>query len=115
MFDNKPIRLLVCGGRTYDDWRVLSKELAAHQPIAVLIQGDAPGADRLAHKWADANNVPTISFPANWKQGRKGGPLRNQFMLSEGRPDLVIAFPGGEGTANMVQLAKARGVPVVQI
>lgn len=115
MFDNKPIRLLVCGGREYDDWRTLSKELAAHHPIAVLIQGDAPGADRLAHKWADANNVPTISFPANWKQGRKGGPLRNAFMLKESKPDLVIAFPGGGGTKNMVALAVAAGVPVHQI
>lgn len=109
------MRVIVCGGRNYDDWRKLSQVLTAHMPITVMIQGDAPGADRLAHKWADANNVPTISFPANWKQGRKGGPLRNQFMLTESKPELVIAFPGGAGTANMVSLAKSAGVLVVEI
>jgi hypothetical protein len=30
--------------------------------------------------------------------GKKAGPLRNQRMLDEGKPDLVVAFPGGGGT-----------------
>jgi hypothetical protein len=33
-------------------------------------------------------------------------------MLDEGKPDLVLAFPGGRGTRNMVGQAKRRGVPV---
>jgi hypothetical protein len=36
-------------------------------------------------------------------------------MLDEGQPDLVIAFPGGAGTANMIQQSKARGIPVREI
>jgi predicted Rossmann-fold nucleotide-binding protein len=35
-------------------------------------------------------------------------------MLSEGKPDLVIAFPGGRGTADMIRQAKEAGVPVRQ-
>jgi hypothetical protein len=33
-------------------------------------------------------------------------------MLDEGKPDLVLAFPGGRGTRNMVGQAKRAGVPV---
>jgi len=34
-------------------------------------------------------------------------------MLDEGKPDLVVAFDGGRGTANMVKQAKAAGIQVL--
>jgi predicted Rossmann-fold nucleotide-binding protein len=53
------------------------------------------------------------SHPANWNAwGRAAGPRRNQEMLMR-KPNLVVAFPGGEGTADMVQKAIAAGVKVV--
>lgn len=30
-------------------------------------------------------------------------------MLMEEQPDLVLAYPGGTGTANMLELARAAG------
>lgn len=33
----------------------------------------------------------------------------------EGKPDLVVAFPGGSGTADCVRRAKAAGVEVLVI
>lgn len=54
-------------------------------------------------------------FPADWdKYGKRAGYLRNVQMLDEGKPDLVVAFPGGKGTAMMVKLAKERGVRVIE-
>jgi predicted Rossmann-fold nucleotide-binding protein len=41
--------------------------------------------------------------------------VRNRQMLTEGRPDLVVAFPGGKGTANMVALARKAGVEIVEV
>jgi hypothetical protein len=35
-------------------------------------------------------------------------------MIEQGLPDLVVAFPGGAGTADLVNRAKRRGVPVVR-
>jgi hypothetical protein len=35
-------------------------------------------------------------------------------MLEEGKPDLVVAFPGGRGTANMVKQARAAAVKVLE-
>jgi hypothetical protein len=53
---------------------------------------------------------------ADWAGlGRKAGPIRNEQMLSEGQPHLVVAFPGGRGTAHMVGIARAAGVEVIEI
>ena len=41
--------------------------------------------------------------------------MRNQKMLDEGKPDLVVAFAGGRGTADMVRIAKRSGVEVREI
>lgn len=107
-------RVLVCGGRTYDDRDMLNRTLLELAPD-VVIQGGAFGADRMAQEWAAANSVPFVTYPANWKLGRKAGPIRNEFMLRDSRPDLVVAFPGGRGTADMVGRAKEAGIRVIEI
>jgi hypothetical protein len=108
------MRVLVCGGRDFDGWASVHKTLSEIGP-SVIIQGGAPGADRLAAKWADVNGVPLVTYPALWKQGKKAGPIRNAFMLKDSRPDLVVKFPGGSGTANMALLAAQAGVKVREV
>jgi hypothetical protein len=89
--------------------------LAIHGPT-LIIHGCANGADEWADYWADVNNVPHRAFPADWnKHGKAAGPIRNQRMLDEGKPDMVIAFPGGRGTADMVRRARTAGVEVREI
>jgi hypothetical protein len=36
-------------------------------------------------------------------------------MLAEGKPEMVLAFPGGRGTANMVKQARSAGVSVCEV
>jgi aspartokinase-like uncharacterized kinase len=110
---------LVCGGRDFADLGAVWSQLDALHGLSgvrLLIQGGATGADDLASSWAQFNGVPQRKFPADWKaHGRAAGPLRNQQMLTEGKPDLVIAFPGGKGTADMVRRARAAGVEVLEV
>ncbi len=110
-----PRRVLVCGGRNFDQWRTVARELDATMPIGLLIQGGAQGADALAVKWAESRDVPVMTFRPNWRLGKKAGPIRNQLMLDEGKPDLVVAFPGGRGTEDMMMRANAANVSVVII
>ena len=109
----------MCGGRTYDKlWRVYEVLDSIHEetPITQLIQGGAAGADRLAKYWAEERIGESTEYKADWgKYGRGAGPIRNQQMLDEGKPDLVVAFPGGRGTTMMKQLARAHGVKVLEI
>lgn len=113
-------RALVCGGRDYSDharlWQVLSHYHSESGGFSVLIMGVARGADTLAGEWAEWTGVPVLPFPADWKMfGRADGPMRNAVMLRDGRPDVVIAFPGGSGTADMCRQAKAANLPVLEI
>ncbi len=110
------MRILVCGGRDFDDrdfLREVLDELAREHVIDVVIHGDAVGADRMAGEWARLSGIRELAFPADWEKYRQAaGPIRNQQMLVEAAPDLVVAFPGGRGTANMIRQARAAGVPV---
>ena len=84
--------------------------------FTVVIHGAAAGADSLAGRYARRKHIRESKFPADWvRHGRSAGVIRNQRMLDEGEPDLVVAFPGGRGTADMVRQAKAAGIKVCEI
>jgi hypothetical protein len=111
-------RVLVCGGRDFDDhdlmFRVLNGILSDRWGEGLtIIHGGARGADRLAGSWAEYKGVDVEVYLADWnKHGKQAGYIRNSQMLEEGQPDLVVAFEGGRGTAMMVELAHDEGVPV---
>lgn len=109
-------RILVCGGRDYTNRKKVFHVLDTVRNVfgdILIIQGEARGADKLAKAWAISRGVAHMDFPADWAGlGFRAGIVRNQQMLDEGKPDLVIAFPGGSGTRDMVRRAKASGIEV---
>lgn len=128
--------VLVCGGRDWPrtqeahnfvmsaldriffsrGWYTEMDQYGNWLPTVKIIAGEAKGIDQEAIEYAIINWTDYQGFPADWKKyGRKAGPIRNQQMLDEGKPDLVIAFPGGKGTADMVRRAKKAGVEVIEI
>lgn len=113
------MRVLVCGGRDVTDTHGVYKaldRLYREFGFDVVIEGDARGVDRIAGYWAVKKRLTVLRFAADWEQhGSAAGPIRNKRMLDEGRPDLVIAFPGGRGTANMVKQARDAGVEVLEV
>lgn len=115
------MRVLVCGGRDFSDSLFISGVLEnfhAHDEYQdwVIIEGGARGVDTFAKKWAERTYIPVLEYKADWnKHGKAAGPIRNQQMLDEGKPDLVIAFPGGRGTADMVSRAKKANIPVEEV
>lgn len=120
------MRVLVCGGRRYADpicvWRTLD-QVDQDRGIRCVIDGASDdvtgpyvGADYWGHQWALARNKPTERFHADWKgQGRAAGPIRNRRMRDEGKPGLVVAFPGGNGTRSMIALADETNIEVIRI
>jgi hypothetical protein len=79
-----------------------------------IITGGAEGVDSAAIDWAVVNWVNFEEVKADWKKyGKAAGPIRNQQMLDMS-PKLVVAFPGGAGTADMIQRAKKKGTLVIQ-
>ena len=120
------MRLIVCGGRYFRDVPLLWKTLddldryfaETGDSIRTVIDGASDdvtgpyvGADFWGHQWAIAHDRATIRVHAEWKElGRKAGPIRNQRMIDEDKPDGVVAFPGGTGTADMIAKAVKAGL-----
>ena len=107
------MRVLVTGGRDYRDRAKVNEELSK-LPISILIHGGASGADSAAADWAWDHHVHEAEVKPQWDNfGAAAGPRRNAAMLAL-KPDLLVAFPGGRGTADMIRQAKAAGIPVLQ-
>lgn len=108
------MRVLVCGGRGYKDREAVYKVLDELYPkMSALMCGGAAGADTLAWDWGSQRRFYCERYMAQWdRYGRSAGPIRNKVMLEEGKPDLVIAFPGGRGTQNMISQALQAGIEV---
>ena len=126
------MRVLVCGSRTFEDEGTLNRALDGLVwqrgfRCTTLIHGAARGADLLAAEWAritneyDDGDIEILAFPADWDlYGKRAGYIRNQQMLDEGRPELVVAFvdkPLAEtkGTNMMVHLARDAGVRTIEV
>lgn len=102
------MRVLVCGGRDFTNQAWLFNELDkldAKDKITCIISGCVQGADNLAMLWAFKRKIEVAPFPADWKNlSNSAGPIRNETMIKKGRPDIILAFPGGRGTENMIML-----------
>jgi hypothetical protein len=120
------MRVLICGSRDWDDqvaiWAVLwGLETLHDDQQLTVIEGGAKGADRHAWIWCKTVAAETTAheqYPADWERhGKAAGPIRNQQMLDNGKPDVVWAFVSkpleeSRGTYDMVKRAKAAGIPV---
>lgn len=107
---------IVCGSRncsrTGKDF--VFKTLDRLHPDFV-IQGGADGVDKAAKMWAAKMGIPCSEVLALWgSYHAAAGPIRNGWMLRL-KPQVVIAFPGGPGTANMVKQAKAAHIEVIEV
>lgn len=99
---------------------------------ATLVHGMAQGADSQCEEyWKFMSGRKTEEFPADWRncapecnsthrkvnsRGQEycptAGHRRNQAMIDSGI-ELLVAFPGGTGTADCVKRAQKAGIPVL--
>ena len=124
--------VLVCGGRDYADYEKVfnalsdlcdKRKLWSDNAYAVkianglrVVTGGARGADTMAEAWAQNNGAQSKVYPADWKQfGLRAGPVRNQQMIDEEKIDLVIGFPGGSGTRDMLSRARKAKICVQEV
>jgi hypothetical protein len=113
------MKAIIAGGRDYhltlldntwltDLWHDLKFDEVVH--------GDAQGADREAAAWAVRHGVKVTPVPADWvTNGRGAGPMRNAKMIAcVGSDGVLITFPGGRGTADIIRRAKKAGIRHVE-
>lgn len=112
--------VFVTGGRGYGGRAHVFKTLDTLRPRPTLVvhgmccnrEGELTGADRWANEWACVNGIPVHGYPADWSRGLKAGPERSRHAINAERPDVVIAFPGGNGTQAALNHAVACNIPV---
>jgi len=110
------MRILIAGGRDFNDFASLVVFMKPYRHlVTAVISGKARGADKLGEQWANLVGAVVEPYPADWeKHGKAAGPIRNKQMLDEGKPDLVVVFPGGVGSNHMATIAKKKGVEVIR-
>lgn len=112
---------LICGGRDFDSQSIfycaMSQLLGMFGCPERIVHGGAEGVDRMAGEWGKRWAIQVVECKADWERhGNAAGPIRNEDMLRIYTPDKVIAFPGGKGTADMVDRARKRlGQTVIEI
>lgn len=110
----------ICGGRSFSDRSMFDSAMLDITQLrgcpSRIIEGGARGADYMAFEWATRMAVPVVEVYANWDaHGKAAGPIRNQKIIDAHRPAVLIAFPGGNGTADMVNRARTAGIDVIEI
>jgi len=111
------MRVIICGNRNWHDLSLIEQIMVSLPKDTVIIEGECRGADLLAKRVAEKNGYIVIPCPADWqKYGNAAGPIRNQKMLDEYKPDLVLAFHNdiehSKGTKDMIIRADKANIPV---
>lgn len=118
------MRVCVTGGHDFKDEASLIRELDSLWDQGVIgpddtyIDGMAAGVDTMFNSWVKSKGVSILNIerkPANWnKYRKKAGPIRNCEMLFSGI-DLLLSFPGNNGTAHMTRICSNAGVRIIRI
>ena len=112
------------GGRdlAWPQQRVAAELLArsSGRLVHLVLHGGARGADAAIGRAAQQLGWSALVMPAQWQlHGRAAGPIRNRELLEQAIAKavahtspgslasvLVVAFPGGAGTASLVREAR---------
>tara|TARA_R110000851_G_scaffold321360_2_gene486759 strand:- start:373 stop:723 length:351 start_codon:yes stop_codon:yes gene_type:complete len=111
------VRTIIAGGRDYDDWSDFEGYVDEFRASIVsgmsVVSGMARGADSLAVRYAEENELRLYEFPADWdKHGKSAGHIRNSHMAAHA--EALLAFWDGKskGTKNMIDRAVGKGLLV---
>ncbi len=108
----------VAGGKEATDaGKIIGQldKLKAKYADVVLVHGGGPGAEKIAAGWAERNGVHQVVCKPDWEAHGRAAPFRRNDELLSLLPKGVIAFPGSGITDNLVDKARALGIPVQKV
>lgn len=128
----KDLRIIIAGGRDFDDFPLLMNKCieiiveATKEDNTIdkirIVSGGARGADKLGKQYAQIAHYDVSRFPADWETyGKSAGYRRNaemaKFASEDGNIGVLIAFWDGKsrGTKHMIDLAKRYGLKVYAV
>lgn len=106
------MRVAVCGGKDFLAMHLISAVLfKVHRSthITELLIGNCRGVDEIVNDWARRTGIPVRQINSDWlAYGDEADAVRNQMVIDE-RPDVVVIFPGGKRTNDLMDKAIAIG------
>jgi len=111
------MKICVTGGRDYSNKEFVEKvfNLLGNRIEHVGV-GCATGLDALVRDYTISNNLSREVFNADWTGlGRSAGPIRNEKMLRDTKPDYLFVFPGGRGTQDCKSKAIFLGIKIIDL
>lgn len=114
--------IVVTGSREWTDVETIRAWLERLPKETRIAHGACRGADTIAGDVGAELGFQVVSYPVDWSQGPKGGPIRNAAMLKAEKPARVFAFAlvdrngvPSAGTDHCVRCALALGISVTLI
>lgn len=118
--------VLVTGGRDQYNKPMARKALKPYAEVGnIMVSGGASGWDEACEDvWGMEFQLPYVVVPAPWNRaGKAAGMARNIHMIRGNSiapygvltPDVVVAGPGGKGTAHCIAKAREAGIEVVRV
>jgi len=111
-------KLAIVGSRSFNDYdkakAIIDEVIAENPTINEIVSGGANGADKLAERYAQENNLKIKIFYPEWsKYGKRAGFIRNEKIWQYA--DLGIAFWDGKsrGTQHSFDLANKLGKKII--
>ena len=110
-------RLIVAGGRDFDNYAGLEKSLDyllknINDEIQIVC-GMARGADCLGERYAKEHGYKVRYFQADWDMDGKSAGYKRNVQMAE-NADALVAFWDGQsrGTKHMIETAQRMGLDV---
>lgn len=105
------MNIAIVGGRDFNDYDLLKKTLNKFIEnksfLNAIVSGGAPGADKLAEKYAAELQVDMIVYkPDHKKHGRLAALHRNTEIIETS--DIVFAFWNGKSRGTLDSITKAK-------
>lgn len=111
---SKMFKVIIAGGRDFNDYDLLSYKLnriLKNKTDIQIVCGMARGADSLGERYAKENNYLIKEFPANWdKYGKAAGYIRNKEMAEYADACVCFWDSKSKGTKHMIDLATEQGL-----
>jgi hypothetical protein len=104
---------IFCGSRKWTDRERIRRDLESLPPGSIVIEGGAPGADRIAREEAHALGIHVATVWALWDFYEKSAGYRRNEAMARLQPDYCYAYPlDGPGTKHMIRIAEDNCIQV---
>jgi YspA, cpYpsA-related SLOG family len=104
---------IFCGSRKWTDRERIRRDLESLPPGSIVIEGGAPGADRIAREEAHALGIHVATVRALWDFYEKSAGYRRNEAMTRLQPDYCYAYPlDGPGTKHMIRIAEDNCIQV---